>query len=141
MSKKKVTRKKSSKTNQPIKHPFRNLWNPVYNNDFHPSEFVRLSEFGYTLAEIAANFDIDKATLWRWSKDKENKPDFVDAYKVGRTKTEAWFVKYGKRMMNGQVKNGNPSTYIWLSKVQLGWNEDDPLNDETDDLIEGVEFD
>ena len=111
---------------------------PKYREDFHPKSFVELSNQGKLIVEICAEWGFCRDTVWRWSKDKEKKPEFVEAFKLGRECREAWFVKLGKGIATGKIKNGNVGAWIWLTKVGLGWRDDMPIN--FDDDIDELDF-
>ena len=112
---------------------------PKYDDDFHPEDFIRLSKKGYTLSEICSEWCISRDTLWRWTRDKENKSAMTEAFAEGKMHREAWFVKAGKAAMMGKVKNASGTHFVWLTKNTLGWNDDPDPYDQAD-VIEDVEF-
>jgi len=112
---------------------------PTYKKSKHPIEFTELSKKGYTLSEICSEWNISRDTLWKWGRDKENKPEMVEAIAQGKMHREAWFVKAGKAAMMGKVKNASGVHYVWLTKNTLGWNDDPDPYDQVS-IIEDVEF-
>jgi hypothetical protein len=86
-----------------------------YDEDFHPQEFIKLSEKGKTFAQIAAIWKIHRDTLHEWSRRHE---DFSDSVKMGRQLAEGWYMEVGQNAMLGRLKDPVTGERI---KVDLGW--------------------
>lgn len=97
-----------------------------YKPDFHPQDFLRLSEQGRVVAQIARDWKVSRSTLYEW---KEKYPEFSDALKKGKEYAEAWWIDLGtKAMLNiAQEKETkkpikvNLGYYVWLTKNLFRW--------------------
>ena len=139
-AKKKATKKKTTKKKVAKKPRSSYVYDEddprlKFDENFHPKSYVALCNKGLTLAEICAEWCIARDTLWRWRKEM---PGMKEATSIGREKREAYFVRMGKGIALGKIKNNNVAAYIWLTKVCLNWSEDS--NQEKDDTIEDMDW-
>lgn len=115
----------SKKTKKPFQMDIKqsNAGRPlIYKKDFHPKDLLELSSQGKNVAQICSIWDISKETFYSWAKDK-NKKEFSDAYKKSKSNLERWYIDFGHKMMDGTLKDGNATIYVWLTKNCLGWAE------------------
>ena len=110
--------------------------NIIYDESFHPDDFIKLSKKGYTITEICSEWDISKEQIYVWRKDLR-KPEFIEAFKEGKMHKKAWYTKFGKALMAGKTK-GSATMFIWMSKNCAGFS-DEPDQEDNDD-IDDVEF-
>lgn len=68
---------------------------------------------GKTLAEMANDLDIDRATLTNWS---EQHPEFFSAVKLGLEKAQAWWEAKGRLATFGGCDGFNATAYIFQMK-------------------------
>lgn len=97
-----------------------------YRSEFHPDDFIKLSRTGKTFAQIAGEWDIDRETLWSWSKRHK---EFANAVKKGRDLAEAWYMNIGQSAMLNQVKIDGKLVivqlgwFVWMTKNMFKWND------------------
>ena len=93
-------------------------------NNKYKSEYAdRLPEMfkdGESIAEIAKEFKICRATFYNWVRDN---PDFKEAYAMGKTYSEAWWMKIGRGGAVGKI-DINPS--VWLANMRNRFDWDKP---------------
>lgn len=103
-----------------------------YRKDFHPEDYIRWSEQGKTLAQIAFAWKVDRDTIHEW---KKRHSEFSDAVKRGRQVAEAWYMNLGQAAMLGQASvegkkiNVNLGFYCWLTKNMFRWTDKVELQD------------
>lgn len=68
---------------------------------------------GKTLAEMAAEIGVDRATVRDWV---ENKPEFSRAVKRGLDKAQAWWESEGRKATFGGSPGFNATSYIFQMK-------------------------
>lgn len=82
-----------------------------------PDRFVN----GESVIEVCADLGIGRATFYRWLQDY---PYFAEQYELGKTFSEAWWVRQGRKTCqgDGDVK---VSEKIWYSnmKNRFGWRD------------------
>lgn len=92
-----------------------------YRADFHPEDFLRLSNLGKVLAQIAREWKVERETIRDWAaKHKE----FSTAVKRGRQWAEAWWMDLFQGAAVGKMPVGskfNAVPAIWLTKNAFGW--------------------
>ncbi len=88
------------------------------------AEMIKLATEGKYMVQIAAHFKIDKKTLWDWSKDTR-KPEFMEAYKIARTCSEAYMAEQGQRGFKGLLAKFNAPAWIFSMKCMFkdDWTE------------------
>jgi hypothetical protein len=97
-----------------------------YRKDYHPEDFITQSRRGKTFAQIAALWNIDRSTLFRWEKKH---PEFRTAVKIGRELAEAWYIELGQAAMvnrakiDGQIAKVDLGWFVWLTKNMFKWND------------------
>ena len=92
-------------------------------------KFIELKTQGLSDLEVAAHFNLDVRTLYRWAKD-ERKPEFIEAWEIGSQRAEAWWEGLGRRGTAGEVKGFVPVSYIYNMKARFGgkWLQDGKHN-------------
>lgn len=100
----------------------------VYDKNFHPDNFILLSEEGLSNNQIAARWGINVKTIQRWAAD-DNKPEFQQAYEIGQQREEAVWEQLGYDIASGKCK-GNGIVYIYSMKARFGgkWLNDGKHN-------------
>jgi hypothetical protein len=122
-----------------------------YRKDFHPEDFIRLSEQGKTYAQIARAWKIDRDTIKEWRKIH---PGFSAAVKKGRQLAEAWYMDLGQAAMvgvatlDGKKVSINLGMFVWMTKNMFKWSdqvkmvtdedEDRPLRDLPDEELDNL---
>ncbi len=97
-----------------------------YDKDFHPSDFIRLSEQGKNIIQIAKVWKVDQSTIHDWINKY---PQFSKSVKRGKEYCEAWYIDLGQAAMIGQATiNGKPITFnlgafVWMTKNVLKWSD------------------
>ena len=69
--------------------------------------------------EIMAHLSISRDLFYRWL---EEEPEFSDAIKRGRTLSESWWTRHGRKMATGEAE-GNPTTWIFNMKNRFKWTD------------------
>ena len=89
-----------------------------------PSELVRLATEGKSMVQIAAIFGVDKTTMRDWAKDIK-KPEFMEAYRLGRTCSEAYWEEVGQRGAKGLAQRFNAPAWckIMGTRFKDDWAE------------------
>ena len=88
-----------------------------YDASYHPIEFLYLAKKGYSLVEIAAEFEVPVSELKEWSTTYET---FNRTFELGRDLLEAWYLKVGKSNLDNRTFNS--PLYQFLTGNQLGWS-------------------
>lgn len=107
---------------------------PKYQADFHPEDFLRLSEQGKTLAQIAKSWKVDRDTINEWAKVHK---EFSVAKKRGREIAEAWYMDLGQAAMLGQAAidgkkiSINLGMFCWLTKNMFRWSDKMEVRDKS----------
>lgn len=74
---------------------------------------IELGAEGKTLAEMAADLDIDRSTFRAWANDK---PEFYAAVKAGLDKAQGWWENNGRVATFGGFDGFNATSYIFQMK-------------------------
>lgn len=98
----------------------------IYDPEFHPESFIELSRQGKLLAEICAEWEISRDTLWRWAKD-DSKQEFSDAIKIGMQLREAEWIKKGMSFMEFS-KDRSVVPWLFIMKNCFGWSDKQEIN-------------
>lgn len=97
-----------------------------YNPAFHPVEFIKQSNQGLTVTQIASAWGLHKATLYDWAK---RHPQFLDAMSLGKQLSETWYENVGRSAMFGQAKVDGKNVqvhlgfYKWITANKFGWSD------------------
>lgn len=84
------------------------------------NRYYRLSCEGKSKREIAAEMLIYADTFDEWARD-EDKPEFAEAFKLGRQAQEAWWEALGRiNIDNPKFKEG---IYKFCTGTRFGWSE------------------
>lgn len=79
---------------------------------------IDLMTEGASLAEVAADLGVSRATLTKW-QDDDTKPEFVAAVKRGVELSQAWWERLGRtELWNSKFNHG-----LWYMnmKNRFGW--------------------
>lgn len=78
---------------------------------------LELGKQGYSVAEIAAHFEVDKASLYRWQQEDE-----IFALSMARAKSfeQAWFEREARSNMKNRDFNAN----LWYRSAASRFRED-----------------
>jgi hypothetical protein len=105
-----------------------------YQKDFHPQNFIELSNKGKCLAQIARAWNVHRDTIYEWAKKH---PKFSDAIKKGKELCEAWYMDTGQAAMLGAVTiEGKPirmnnGMFVWMTKNLFKWTNNIAIQDNT----------
>ena len=97
-----------------------------YLKDFHPQNYLELSNQGKCIAQIARKWNVHRDTIYEWSKKH---PKFSDAIKKGKEICEAWYMDVGQSAMIGQaIVDGkairmNNTLFVWMTKNLFKWTD------------------
>jgi transposase len=80
-------------------------------------EVIGLGEKGKSIAQIASHFDVDKASIYRWSEEHEA---FRTALARARAHAQTWWENAAQQ----NVGNKNFNAQIWLKSVASRFRED-----------------
>jgi len=78
---------------------------------------IALGKEGYSYAEIAADLEIDKASLYDWAASHE---DFSTALRAAKTYEQAWFEREARANMKNRDFNAN----LWYRSAASRFRED-----------------
>lgn len=91
---------------------------------------------GKSLTAFAASIGHHRDSVYEWTKVH---PEFSDALKKGRAASEAWWESIGIEGTLGQIKNFNPTAFVWMTKNMFGWKDktetEHTLSQSLNDLI------
>lgn len=110
-----------------------------YRKSFHDADFIRLSKQGKTITQIALEWDVDRDSIYEWSRKHES---FSCAIKKGRVYSEAWYMNIGQLAMLGEAKMGGKKMkvevgfYVWLTKNLFKWTDKADLSEVMKTAIE-----
>ena len=104
---------------------YRNMTKPTGNPVGRPSKYnpeyceiaVELGKQGFSVAEIAAHFEVDKASLYRW---QEENPDFALSMSRAKSFEQAWFEREARLNM----KNREFNTNLWYRSASSRFRDD-----------------
>jgi hypothetical protein len=102
--------KKAIKEKRPIGRP--SLYRPEYCE-----AVIKLGKQGCSPAEIASEFDVDRATLIRWGEEHE---DFRTALTRAKIHEQAWWERAGKAGMVADKFNAA----VWAKSVSARFKSD-----------------
>lgn len=78
---------------------------------------IALGKEGYSYAEIAADLEVDKASLFDWARAHE---DFSTALRAAKTYEQAWFEREARSNMKNRDFNAN----LWYRSAASRFRED-----------------
>lgn len=76
---------------------------------------IECGKQGYSLVEIAVEIGVRRETLYNWMEAHE---DFFNAIKTAQEFAAAYLHKQFRKMAQGQIPGGNPTSLIFLAKNQ-----------------------
>lgn len=79
---------------------------------------------GEDVIEVCVELGICRAAFYKWVKKY---PDFAEAYKEGKEKSEAWWRKLGRAGACGKA-DINPTVWIFNMKAKFGMSETSNIN-------------
>lgn len=78
---------------------------------------IALGKEGYSYAEIAADLEVDKASLFDWARAHE---DFSTALRAAKTYEQAWFEREARSNMKNRDFNAN----LWYRSAASRFRDD-----------------
>lgn len=108
-----------------------------YDKDIHPTLVIMNMVQGKSLVETAYDMGIPYITLWHWAHKDENKPEFLNAIKIGEKLSEGWWEKMGRL----NIGNKEFNSILWMMNMsnRHGWSrkvtEDRNIKQEIKQLI------
>lgn len=103
--------------------------NPIGRPSKYKPEYCEMllahMDQGYSIESFAGVVDVCKDTVFEWINVH---PDFSDAVKKGKAKSQLRWEEVGREMMMGRVQNCNSAIYIFNMKNRFGWR-DQPKED------------
>jgi len=78
---------------------------------------IKLGKEGYSHAELAADLEVDKASMYRWAEEHE---DFRTALHAAKTFEQAWFEREARSNMKNRDFNAN----LWYRSAASRFRED-----------------
>lgn len=84
----------------------------------HPEQLLVLMGEGKLDCQIYAHFKICKDTYYQWINEH---PEFRKAHDIGLPQCEAWWIQWGMRGMQGQIKGFNFNSWIAFMNNKFKW--------------------
>lgn len=102
----------------------KNTYRP-YDPDFHPQDLIEKMSAGMLNVEVASSWDICVDTFNVWRKEHE---ELAQAYNLGLTHYEAWFIKNRfTPMIEGKLEGRHAfNSAIAIANNKLGWTRNNP---------------
>jgi len=89
-----------------------------YDPNVHPLQYILLSKNGMSDAEIASELNVGKSKMVEWT---EKYFEFAEAYEIGQSMQEAWWLETGKNNLNNRFFQTGLYKFITMNK--LGYSE------------------
>jgi hypothetical protein len=86
------------------------------------ADLIKMMSNGDSLEECGAVFGCSRNAILKWAADPR-KPEFKEALDFGRTLSEAWWMRLGRRGMVGEIKSWNAVSWIFTMKCRFHWKE------------------
>lgn len=80
-------------------------------------QIIALGKEGKSIAQMAAAFDVDKASIYRWEKEEES---FRTAFARARAYSQAWWEDKAQQNLASRDFNAQ----LWLKSVASRFRED-----------------
>lgn len=80
-------------------------------------QIIELGKAGKSIAQMASHFDVDKASIFRWSEESE---DFRTALARARAHSQTWWENAAQQNMD----NRNFNAQLWLKSVASRFRDD-----------------
>lgn len=96
-----------------VKKTRQTKWRPELNE-----AVISMGERGLALAQMAAELNVSRKTLFNWTKNSECK-GFKEAMEIARTKCEAYWVNVGMDGIRGKIKGFNQVAWIYSMKCRF----------------------
>lgn len=93
------------------------LGRPTKYKPEYCERIIALGKEGYSYAEIAADLEVDKASLYDWAAAHE---DFSTALRAAKTFEQAWFEREARSNMKNRDFNAN----LWYRSAASRFRED-----------------
>jgi hypothetical protein len=107
-------------------------YNGIYNPSYHPAKFIELAKMGYTKAQIAAEFDISRMAMWKWSQEYS---EFEEAVQRGLVHMQAYAERILDKIAQGEIPNANATAQIFKMKSQFREDYQDTKYIKTDSTL------
>lgn len=98
----------------PVKRP---MGRPSKYKPEYCDRAIMLGKEGYSMSEIAAEFEVDRASLIRWCEEHE---DFRTALRAAKTFEQAWFEREARMNMKNRDFNSN----LWYRSAASRFRDD-----------------
>jgi transposase-like protein len=80
-------------------------------------QIIELGKLGKSIAQMASHFDVDKASIFRWSEEDE---DFRTALARAKAHSQTWWENTAQQNMD----NRNFNAQLWLKSVASRFRDD-----------------
>lgn len=85
----------------------------------HPRMYIELSAMGLNTNEIAAHLKISLNTINEW---RESDPFFDQAYEIGKSALEAWYLRQGKNNLDNRFYQTGLYKFLTMNNG-MGWSD------------------
>lgn len=103
-----------STANKPAKRP---IGRPSKYRPEYCDEIIDLGKDGKSIAQMAAHFDVDKASVFRWAEEHE---DFRTAFARAKTHSQKWWEDQAQKNLSDR----NFNAQLWLKSVASRFRDD-----------------
>jgi transposase len=103
-----------STANKPAKRP---IGRPSKYRPEYCDEIIDLGKNGKSIAQMAAHFDVDKASVFRWAEEHE---DFRTAFARAKTHSQKWWEDQAQKNLSDR----NFNAQLWLKSVASRFRDD-----------------
>lgn len=103
-----------STANKPAKRP---VGRPSKYRPEYCDEIIDLGKDGKSIAQIAAHFDVDKASVFRWAEESE---DFRTALARAKAHSQKWWEDQAQKNLSDR----NFNAQLWLKSVASRFRDD-----------------
>ena len=80
-------------------------------------QIIELGKLGKSIAQMAAHFDVDKASIYRWSEEHE---EFRTSLARAKAHSQTWWENAAQQNMD----NRNFNAQLWLKSVASRFRDD-----------------
>lgn len=103
-----------STANKPAKRP---VGRPSKYRPEYCDEIIELGKDGKSIAQMAAHFDVDKASVFRWAEEHE---DFRTALARAKAHSQKWWEDQAQKNLSDR----NFNAQLWLKSVASRFRDD-----------------
>ena len=109
--------------------------NIKYNKEF-AKDLPGMFKNGESVAEVVAELGVWRSTFYEWV---HKYPEFKAAYEHGKTLSEAWWAKLGRKGASCESQI-NPSVWIFNMKAKFGYSDNPKEPEDSEEKITKVEI-